>query len=67
MRDEKWVEYKDAPPVWDRGPDGLKGKRGAKSDLEGQRSRVEAVERKMSSVASVPFFMEPPPPLDTCV
>ena len=52
-------------PVWDKVPDGLGGERGSTSDLEGQRSRVEAGERKMSSVASTPFFMELLPPLDT--
>ncbi len=41
------------------------GREGGKSDLEGQRLRVEAGERKMSSVASTPFFMELLPPLDT--
>lgn len=31
---------------------------GGKADLEGQRSRFEAREKKMSSVALMPFFME---------
>lgn len=66
VRDERWVEYKDAPPIWDREPDEWGEEReGGGSDLEGQRSRVEAGERKMSSVASTPFFMELLPPLDT--
>lgn len=38
---------------------------GGKSDLEGQRSRVETGERKMSSVALTPFFMKLPLPLHT--
>lgn len=40
------------------------GKEGGNYDLEGQRSRVEAGEGKMSSVASTPFFTELLPPLD---
>lgn len=61
------LNTKMLPPFGTGGLMDWKRRGGAKSDLEGQRSRVEAVERKMSSVASVPFFMEPPPPLDTCV
>lgn len=53
------------PPIWDTQPDGSGG--AGRSDLEGQRSRVEALERKMSSVASMPFLMELLPPLDTHV
>lgn len=66
VRDERWVEYKDAPPPFgtERLMDG-EGRKGGKSDLEGQRLKVEAGERKMSSVASTPFFMELLPPLDT--
>lgn len=65
MRRERWLEYKDAPPVWYREPDGLEGREGARSDLEGQRSRVDALKRKMSSVASVLFFTELLPPQNT--
>lgn len=52
------------PPIWTEGLMDWRGDGGVKSDLDGQRSRVEAVERKMSSVASTPFFMELLPPLD---
>ena len=40
---------------------------GGKSDLEGQRSRVEAGEKQMSSVASMQFFMELLMPLNTYI
>lgn len=35
------LNTKMVPPVWDREPDGLGDERRGKSDLEGQRSRVE--------------------------